>query len=735
MANPEHLDRLKQGVTAWNEWRKENPEILVNLYQANLSYAQLSGANLSHANLTEANLTEANLSKANLNRTSLRRAILRGANLDRVNLEAANLEDVNLSGLNLRGINFHRAFLERVNLDSANLCDANLTSANLKGANLKRANFKGATLWRATLCEASLEGVNLEGINLEEANLSRANLSRANLSGVNLEFAYLGEVNLSYANLSRANLEDANLEGANLEGVLFSKTNLNGANLNGVTLEGVFDISPTAIPTNTERLFVTFLSPAAFYSNPVRSFLQHLQKSDRAPFQLVNFPKNLYTASETLVEDNQSLTLSLQLLDGSQHPLAIAITPTQNGSSMLTLDFGNADVAKYLVGEEGDDASIAWLTDVLSTGGRMMRTDCAFVSFEAQPNQISKVRLEQGRLHLEQLPLILWTTAALSSDLSAIAKEAWKAEQQSDGAWLLIPNSLPEKGRDETQHSLWVDSTQTRYFLIPTRQKLKSGDFILHNLDGEEKKVNATSVTPFEITEEEANTYLQTEIEQVMEQAKNALSNLITSSVAQGRVDSTSTPSSDEFLSNLMAALMGVTPEEVKNNPATAEAGLQNLLSQLKAVIHGSLSEDPAQLETARDRMRSLQVTLKSHSIELGEALEKFPDRLHELQRLSKQTPDLQQTTAKLRELADKIDPSSADKSLSLGEVMAAFVQTYQKLFGKEDEAQAEERRQREYREIADQAIAQSLSKHPMPSLKFEDLLPKTSQQQEDEQK
>lgn len=494
-------------------------------------------------------------------------------------------------------------------------------------------------------------------------------------------------------------------------------------------------MTSTATPTNTERLFVTFLSPAPFYSNPVRSFLQHLQKSDRAPFQLVNFPKNLYTASETLVEDNQSLTLSLQLPDGSQHPLAIAITPTQNGSSMLTLDFGNADVAKYLVGEEGDDASIAWLTDILSTGGRMMRTDCAFVSFEAQPNQISKVRLEQGRLHLEQLPLILWTTAALPSDLSAIAKEAWKAEQQSDGAWLLIPNPLPEKGRGETQHSIWIDTTQTRYFLIPTRQKLKSGDFILHSLDGEEKKVNATSLTPFEITEEEANTYLQTEIEQVMEQAKNALSNLITSSVAQGRADATSILSSDEFLSNLMAALMGVTPEEVQKNPATAKAGLQNLLSQLKIVIHGSLSEDPAQLEAARDRIRSLQVTLKPHSIELGEGLEKFSDRLHDLHHLSRQAPELQQTTAKLRELADQIDPSSADKGQSLAEVMAAFVQTYQKLFGKEDEAEVEERRHREYREIADKAIAQSLSKHPMPSLKFEDLLPKTSQQQEDEQK
>ncbi len=490
-------------------------------------------------------------------------------------------------------------------------------------------------------------------------------------------------------------------------------------------------MTSTDTPNKIKRLFVTFFTPTSFYSNPVRSFLQHLQKSDR----LINFPKNLYTASESLVEDYQPLIPSLQLPDGTQHPVAIAITPPHNNSTMLTLDFGDADVAKYLVGEEGDDASIAWLTDILSTGGRMMRADCAFVSFEAQPNQASKVRLEQDRLHLEELPLILWTTAALSSDISAIAEEAWKAEQQWDGAWLLIPNPLPEKGGGETQHSLWIDTTQTRYFLIPTRQKLKSGDFILHNLDGEERKVNPTSLTPFEITEEEANTCLQTEIEQVMEQAKNALSNLITSSVEQGRVDLTSTASSDEFLSNLMAALMGVTPEEVQNNPATAEAGLQNLLGQLKAVIHGSLSENPAQLESARDRIRSLQVTLQSHSIELGEGLEKFSDRLHDLHRLSKQAPELQQTTAKLRELADKIDPSSVHQGHSLGEVMAAFVQTYQKLFGKEDEAQAEERRQREYREIADKAIAQSLNKHPMPSLKFEDLLPKTSHQHEDEQK
>ena len=56
MANPEHLDILKQGVTVWNVWREENLDV-----RPDLSRAKLSGAQLQQANLTEANLTGANL--------------------------------------------------------------------------------------------------------------------------------------------------------------------------------------------------------------------------------------------------------------------------------------------------------------------------------------------------------------------------------------------------------------------------------------------------------------------------------------------------------------------------------------------------------------------------------------------------------------------------------------------------------------------------------------------------
>jgi uncharacterized protein YjbI with pentapeptide repeats len=60
MANQEQLDRLlKQDVQAWNEWRRENPDVQVDLRGANLSGATLNGADLRGAAFNGANLISA----------------------------------------------------------------------------------------------------------------------------------------------------------------------------------------------------------------------------------------------------------------------------------------------------------------------------------------------------------------------------------------------------------------------------------------------------------------------------------------------------------------------------------------------------------------------------------------------------------------------------------------------------------------------------------------------------
>lgn len=48
MANPQHLQLLEQGVTAWNQWREQSGDICPDLGQVDLT-----GANLELYNLTK----------------------------------------------------------------------------------------------------------------------------------------------------------------------------------------------------------------------------------------------------------------------------------------------------------------------------------------------------------------------------------------------------------------------------------------------------------------------------------------------------------------------------------------------------------------------------------------------------------------------------------------------------------------------------------------------------------
>ena len=61
MANPEHVEILKQGVEVWNRWREKNPKVKPDLSGADLHERNLSGVNLSEANLSDARFYNARL--------------------------------------------------------------------------------------------------------------------------------------------------------------------------------------------------------------------------------------------------------------------------------------------------------------------------------------------------------------------------------------------------------------------------------------------------------------------------------------------------------------------------------------------------------------------------------------------------------------------------------------------------------------------------------------------------
>ena len=184
MANKEHLAKLREGVEAWNAWRRQNPHI-----QPNLSGVILHGVNLIGVNLNGVNFDRSYLGKANLRRADFSRANLRRADFSKANLRGTDLSGANLLMANFSGVDLSGADLSRANLRKAILNEANLSEASLYEANLFWTNLYGATFDGADLNETSFHGTDLSGVNLHKAVLSETVFINVDLTDVKgLEF-------------------------------------------------------------------------------------------------------------------------------------------------------------------------------------------------------------------------------------------------------------------------------------------------------------------------------------------------------------------------------------------------------------------------------------------------------------------------------------------------------------------------------------------------------------------
>jgi len=149
MTELKHKDLIKQGLEAWNQWRRDNPEVKPRLAAADLRRCELQAYDLHDAELVAANLERADLEAANLAGADLRGANLQGANLNSADLSGADLESALLSRASLGG-----ATLRRANLSYAVLGSAILFYTNLEKANLTGAKVYGISVWNTKLTGA-----------------------------------------------------------------------------------------------------------------------------------------------------------------------------------------------------------------------------------------------------------------------------------------------------------------------------------------------------------------------------------------------------------------------------------------------------------------------------------------------------------------------------------------------------------------------------------------------------
>ncbi len=180
MADSKQLEILKKGVNEWNKWRRENPELEIDLSDASLRETDLSNVNLSDANLHSADLWK----------TDLRRANLRKATLWSTDLVEADLIEADLAEANLWLTDLWLADLSNANLSEADLFASKFVNTNLYRANFSKAVFSDMIIGNSDLSEAvNLSRIKHDSptvIGIDTLRLSKGKIPEAFLRGCGL---------------------------------------------------------------------------------------------------------------------------------------------------------------------------------------------------------------------------------------------------------------------------------------------------------------------------------------------------------------------------------------------------------------------------------------------------------------------------------------------------------------------------------------------------------------------
>jgi uncharacterized protein YjbI with pentapeptide repeats len=251
------LDRLDHGAEAWNAWRAEEPEHLLDLAGTNLRGRDLVGFDFSEANVAGTDFTDADLRGARFTAAHARQALFARARLDGADfadarLEAASFYAARAQEASFRGADLTAATLERLSafnadFDGADLTRADLTQANIADCRLRRAGLRDAKLREAIALQADLVGADLRSADLTGAYLADARAAGAALDGASLYGATLARADLTGARFPAADLRESNLVGARLQDAV-----LDGAKVYGAS---VWSIAGT--PDSSDGLVIT----------------------------------------------------------------------------------------------------------------------------------------------------------------------------------------------------------------------------------------------------------------------------------------------------------------------------------------------------------------------------------------------------------------------------------------------------------------------------------------------
>lgn len=235
---------------------------------------------------------------------------------------------------------------------------------------------------------------------------------------------------------------------------------------------------------------------------------------------------------------------------------------------------------------------------------------------------------------------------------------------------------------------LWSNTSRTRHFLIPDEVELPAGTFELRTLTGRNKHIDQASIVQYEVTHEQAQTWLKDQFAQVIDTAKESILDSMREKMAQkpdldawfNRPRGTPPPQPSTERSterpkqqdkskakpkeaspalSLFAKLSGISPEQLNADPESFERALQSLLGQAGDFFSDATAEDETRLKTAREHIQTFRSTLQQHGLNVSEGMDRLPDKLREAYRSAEQDMGAGELAQHLESLADGLQKAA----------------------------------------------------------------------------
>ena len=224
---------------------------------------------------------------------------------------------------------------------------------------------------------------------------------------------------------------------------------------------------------------------------------------------------------------------------------------------------------------------------------------------------------------------------------------------------------------DKPNGLVYAGPNQQRFFWIPTGYQPQPGPVVVRSLTGRKLMMSQAEADQLQIPEQQAKALVEQQLKGLGQTAAKVVSSVGHHMRQAAGAQPTPQPSGDAG-PTLMADTLGVTPEQLRNDPKAVLAGLQTFLQGVVTSAKQAASDNPADQAEVTARMEHLAalVERETGSDQATQAIADLPKAIADLLvspellgGLDKLTADLNQATADLQETMHQHDSNAPDGS------------------------------------------------------------------------